>query len=170
MNATGKSNNDSVETSVFEKLRKSKEKGEVATLTRNDVELLYKVLGKELESAEAEIMALNMGQEFASRWVEKWWKQRQKNKCQFSTCQELREATAAAVAKFVKGKPVNLFPLIREVALEALDTGNDNCYRELATNGTTTTVRVRELLEFRELLWVAERAVGVVQLFRFPLP
>ena len=150
---------------VFERMEKAIGQGTGMMLTAEEIELPYEICGEALEQAKLEVSP-SIGQEFASRWMENC---HQPHRRRMLTSEQIRQQIADATDEFVKTKPRKHHPYIREVALEALDKGDENCFREVSIDGVSTIIRARELLEFRKLLWVGAATAGAVQIFRLPV-
>ena len=106
-----------------------------------------------------------IGQEFASRWMEKHNLPRQHQGKEESFSRDV----ADVIDSFVSSKRDELRPLMREVVMEAVE-GDSNSYRETTIEGQTASVSAKELLKSHELVFVANKYnLGRVQTWEFPV-
>ena len=109
-----------------------------------------------------------IGEEFASQWLTKHGLSREHKGKE----EEFAREVARAIDSFVKSKPEELKPVIRDVAMRALD-GDTEAFRETDIEGQPYSVSARQLLKHRELVFVGNkyqvRGVQIVDIHDFPV-
>ena len=105
-----------------------------------------------------------IGQEFAERWLDRNYNPRNHQ----GTREAFSRAIVDGVDDFVKNKPPELEPQLRQVAIEAAN-GDTNCVRETTIGGNTVSVRAKELLRHRRLLFLTRRFFNAIYDVQFPV-
>ena len=112
---------------------------------------------------------LTVGQAFAARWLVKHYEQYRRNpkirqrQPGLPQPEDLSQAIAGAVDVYVEKKVEELRSKLRAVAVEAAD-GN-------ASSRNTVAFGIDELLQDRELVWVAQQCLNTSMsaIYKFPV-
>lgn len=118
-------------------------------------------------SDEAE---LTIGREFAAGNMERCWQRVQRKvEREGRSAESFSRDIAKAVDEFEKEKPQELKPLIRQVALEAVE-GNLEVSRQKTIEGESVGISAQQLLKDQRLVHVANKyTLGGVQTWEFPI-